>query len=382
MSDPRHTDRIRVLESCGATPDIIDELLAYGDQPCRAAAGQPPLAFPLPDEPQVEAWLGYEREARAIGAVEALKQHLVQLRFPVRAGMSEEDGYRRATRKGDVSAADDFAPGLVINRPDAIDLTILPSIAGRLSLIVSGDRADFETLVQALTARNEPDPVPAAMGACMVKGLNNWSRIAAYREQWVRTRPDTADTGWPEEFSRLIQQKPLYQDRLIILSTGPYSATPAAATGLPEREWLDRSLVIRREHELTHYFVYRVFGIMRTHMFDEIVADFIGLGRAFGEYRADLALRFLGLEDFPAVRPGGRIEVYRPNPRLSDDADASVRTLTHRGIINLQALSAGWPREWWDDLGEVASLTFALSQLTLEELASPHLAGLVASKRP
>ena len=71
------------------------------------------------------------------------------------------------------------------------------------------------------------------------------------------------------ELGRLAADKPRYQDRFVILSRGPYSAVPAADTGLSEAEWLERSLVIRREHELTHYFTYRLFGSMRNHLLDE-----------------------------------------------------------------------------------------------------------------
>jgi hypothetical protein len=378
MTNSQRNLRVRVLESCGAEPALIDELLAYGEQSCRRPADAPPPAFPLPDDPQVETWLQYEREARGAGAIEALRRHLVQLRFPVRAGISEDDAYRQATRRGVFEASDGFEPP-AFRAPDRVQLTIVPTMSGRLPIIVAGDRRDFETLVQALTARNEPEAVPASMGACLVKGLNNWSRIAEYRRRWESDHPDE---DWSEEFKRLIPRKELYQDRFIILSTGAYSAMPAAAAGLDDAAWLDRSLVIRREHELTHYFVYRVFGVMRSHAFDEIVADFIGLSRAFGEYRDDLALRFLGLESFPAYRAGGRLENYRSDPPLSDDALAVVRALAHRSVRGLRTLSASWPRERWDDLAGVAGLTFAISQLTLEELASPELPALVEARRP
>jgi hypothetical protein len=365
--------RIRVLEACGAAPALIDELLAYGAQPCAAEGPQP--AWPLADEPQVEAWLRYEREARAEGTTVALARHLVQLRFPVRAGMSDEPGYRKATRTGSVEDAAAFAPGPVWRRPEAVRLEIVDTIAGRVPVIVAGDRADFETLVQALSSRNEPVPVPSAMGACLVKGLNDWSRIAEHRAAWERQHPDG---DWAQAFAELTARKELYQDRLIILSSGPYSATTADDAGLGQDEWLDRSLAIRREHELAHYFVYRVFGVMRSHVFDEVVADFIGLGRAFGEYRADLALRFFGLERFPAYRAGGRLEVYRSEPPLSSAAADVVRTLVHRAVRSLHAFGAAWPRGNWSDLGAVGGLLFALSQLSLEELASDELPGLLS----
>ena len=71
-------------------------------------------------------------------------------------------------------------------------------------------------------------------------------------------------------------------------------------------------------------FTYRVFGSMRSHVVDELVADFVGLARGFGGYRADLALRFLGLEAFPAYRTGGRLEHYRGSLSLRQTPRSSA----------------------------------------------------------
>src|SRR5439155_22406310 len=113
------------------------------------------LTFPLTDEAHVAAWLGYERESRDIGVFPALQRHFVQLRFPIKAGISGEDAYRQATRKGILEAADQYAHGAVaLPRPAALPMTIVPTIAGRVPVIVVGDRNDFVRLVQAFSERN------------------------------------------------------------------------------------------------------------------------------------------------------------------------------------------------------------------------------------
>jgi hypothetical protein len=235
-------------------------------------------------------------------------------------------------------------------------------------------------LVQAFSERNEPTVVPDAMGACIVKGLNNWSRIRAYRARWEQELGTAAtEDAWAEEFQRLIPQKDLYQDRFIILSRGPYSAIAAQDIGFDDREWLERSLAIRREHELTHYFTYRVFNAIRNNIFDELIADFVGLVRAFGSYRADLALRFLGLEAYPAFRAGGRLEVYRGRPPLSDEAFAVARTLALHGARHLEAFATSHPQHL-RTLSALGTLTFALTTMTLEELASSEMARMVRER--
>jgi hypothetical protein len=379
-TDERIAFRAAVLTQRGAaTPALREELLTYNAKPFppETAAARP--VFPLPDEPHVDAWRGYERESRESDVFTALRRHFIQLRFPIRAGISDEDGYRQATRRGIFEAADAYASeALSLERPGLLQLSIHPTIAGHVPLLIVGHRGDFVRLVQAFSERNEPKAVLDSMGACIVKGLNNWSRIHERRAEWMRANGGDAD-GWAAEFQRLIPQKELYQDGFIILSRGPYSAIPARDVGMDEAEWLERSLAIRREHELTHYFTLRAFKTIRNNVFDELIADFVGLARAFGAYRADLALRFLGLEAYPEFRAGGRLEVYRGKPPLSDEAWAVARTLAVHGARNLETLANAEPQRL-QTLAALGALTFALTTLTLEELASPEMASLVRAR--
>jgi hypothetical protein len=380
--DDRRRLRTDILLANGASDAIVSELLAYTDKPFGPGKSTAVPAFPLEDEAHVEAWESYAREAAEAGTFETLRRHFVQLRCPIRAGISQEEPYKAATRRGRDDAADDAYGGraLTLARPDLLDLTIVPTIAGRMPILVAGDRGDFVTLVRAFSERNEPAVVPDAMGACIVKGLNNWSRIRAYRARWASSLDHVpGEAEWNEEFQRIVPRKELYQDRFVILSRGPYSAIAAAGIGFSDAEWLDRSVVIRREHELTHYFTYRVFGSMRNNVFDELVADFVGLVRALGRYRADLALRFLGLEAHPVFRPGGRLEVYRGQPPLSDDAFAVVRALAVKAAANLERFGDASSRHL-RDLGALGRLVFALTTMTLEELASPQMADLVPAE--
>jgi hypothetical protein len=364
--------RARVLADCGASPPVLAELLAYNQNPF-AAAAPAARAFPLSDEAHIESWEEYLADARREGAFAALKRRFVQLQFPIRAGISGEEPYRNATRKGHFQEAARFAPGLELERPADLQLAICPTMAGRIPVVVAGCREDFVALVRAFAERNEPAPVPESMGACIVKGFNNWDRVAAYRRRWERAQVGPTDEqAWAEEFQRLIPQKELYQDRFLILSRGPYSAVSAAAAGAGERAWLERSLVIRREHEFTHYFTYRVFGAMRNNLLDELVADWVGLVRAYGRYPAELALRFLGLEYYPRYRSGGRLENYRGQPPISDDALGVLGSLAVRAARQIERFSIEHAA-LLGDLSGLARLTLALLGLTLEELASSEM---------
>lgn len=355
--------RTRVLRGLGARDEDIEPLLAYTSTPY-GTLHEAAASLPLADEPHVAAWQRYADEANALGTFAALQKRFVQLQFPVRSGISETDEYRRATRRGDFSAAADHAPGVVLEDPSGLELEIHRSVAGRIPVLIPATRADFVALVQAFTERNEPVPVPPSMGACFVNGFNNWDRVAAYRREWTVVNGEDAD--WAAEFKAFAARKPLYQDRFIILSRGPYSATTAVEAGVAEDEWIGRSRAIRREHECLHYLTYRVSGMIRSNVLDELVADFAGLVAATGGYSSELAMRFLGLHRYPDVPEGSRLRVYRGS--LTDDQLRIVAELARRAAAHLESCARQWAARL-QDVNVLAAVALGLLAVSVEELA-------------
>lgn len=347
-------------------PSRETELRAYARNAFDARALDAGLSLPLPDEPFVAFWEARVAEAAGRGAFAVLREHMPQLRFPVRAGVSDSPGYQAATRRGTPPAEIAEATGLELERPEVIELALYPSPAGRIPLIIVRGRAEFAALVQALTHRNEPKPVPASQGAIMIAGYNNWSRVHELRRQWEESDPATReDATWKDAFARLQPRRELYQDRFILLSDGPYSAVPAADLGLDEPEWRELSLVLRRDHECAHYLTRRIFGSMRNNLHDELLADYAGITAAAGRYRAAWFLRFLGLEGFPAYRAGGRLDLYRGDPPLSDGAFQQLHAMVQKVAETVERFDAGRP----EDPKERALAILALAVLGLEELA-------------
>jgi hypothetical protein len=368
--------RVHLLASYGATARQTEELLAYNRNVFDRTVEEAP-ALPLPAEPHVAAWKRYAREAAEVGAFKALRRRLVRLRFPIREGISKTDAYRSATLKGASTDEMADASGLDLSSPEALRLRVHASPAGPIPVIVPGDRADFVTLVRALTMRNEPGPVPESMGACMVSGLNNWDRIREYRHQWEAEGGDRSEAAWREEFRRLMPQKELYQDRFLILSDGPYSNVTAGEIGLSDTDWRRQSTMIRLEHECTHYFTLRVFGSMRNNLLDELIADYMGITAAAGRYRSDWFLRFMGLESFPAYREGGRLQNYRGRPPLSEGAFGILQALVRDIAENLQSVGDGL--EFLPgNQEERAGMLLAMCGFRLEDLAAPDAPGVIS----
>jgi hypothetical protein len=367
--DPRQ--RSAVWRAHGATSEEADELVAYAASPLPEGE-LPAHRYPLPDGAHIATWRRYVDDARTQGAFAVLRRVLIQLRFPVQEGVSGSPTYQAATRRG--VWPDDAAPGLRLVHPGGLRVFLHPTPAGHVPAIVAEAREDFEALVQAVTARNEPEPVPASMGACLVAGYNNWDRVRELRRAWEAKNPGGGDAGWAAALREIVPHKDRYQDRFMLLSSGPYSATPASAVGLPEAAWRERSVRLRLEHECTHFFMRQAFGAMRKSLLDELVADYMGLVEALGSFRVECFLHFMGLESHP-YRAGGRLENYRGAPPLSDGAFLVLQGVARKAAEALGRLDPS--RHGGFGSAAKARVITALTRVGLEGLASPAAAELL-----
>ena len=119
----------------------------------------------------------------------------------MREGISRTAMYRAVTLRG--ATVDDMiaGEGLSLRIPEALQLSLHQSPAGIVPVLIAPNRDDFVSLVQALATRNEPKLVPHSMGACMIKGFNNWDRIREYRKHWEACNPKAcSDADWKIEF--------------------------------------------------------------------------------------------------------------------------------------------------------------------------------------
>ena len=225
---------------------------------------------------------------------------------------------------------------------DGLRLFIHPTPAGAVPVLMVPRRADFEALVRALTRKNEPVPLPASMGACMVAGYNNWGRVAELRRRWEAGEVDAEGAA---ELVRRLRGAARAQGAV----PGPLHPAERRAVqrraggggwGCGEDAWRRASVTIRLEHECAHYFTRRVLGSMRNNLLDELMADYAGIVAAAGRYRADWFLRFCGLEEADGCRADGRLWNYRGEPPLSDAAFAVLQRLVRAAAARVEAMDA------------------------------------------
>ncbi len=357
--------RARLLD-LDVEPAELDTLEAYTTSHFGSLPGTGPVELPLPSEAHVEVWREYAERVASEGSLACLADTFPQLRFPIAEGMSADPEYQNATRRG-AEAIGGAHLRLELAHAERIRLTISDTAAGAVPVVTVPHRSDFVTLVRAFVNRNEPAVVPPTQGACIVSGYNNWDRVARHRSAFFASGGAAAQ--WAVEFRTLASRKELYQDRFILLSDGPYSALSADRLGMSDESWRTASLTLRREHECAHYLTHRLFGSMGENLHDELIGDFAGICAIHPRFRADWFLLFLGLEDYPAYRGGGRLENYVRAGTFSERSLAALRTLLFRAATNVERFLASSQLDT-RDIGHRATIIVALASLDLDILAA------------
>ena len=243
-------------------------------------------------------------------------------------GEAGEQAYRKVVLEGEHPAVRTRAH--FRTSPDDL-CRFVETPAGEIRVITLAERADFETFLQIIAHRCKKVSIPATQGASFLNGVINRRKIDAHREVFFRkaqenggTEPDAG--AWSLELKQFISDKKNYTEAMIILSVGPYSNVPAEKAGYPAEDWLRLSDTIRTYHECTHYVCRCFYPELIDAVWDEAVADAVGITAAFGSFDARLEELFLGIEN--GRYKGGRLENYVPETET--DRETRVQALAAR----------------------------------------------------
>ena len=256
-----------------------------------------------------------------MSTLEMLAEKFHQLYLPPKEGTSQSPLYRSIVRKGMVYKGD--LSHFIGSAEDAFFTEHTP--VGAVCVVFLKHRKDFETFYQIMAHRCEPVPVPATTGAAFISGFSDWSRIRSHLAAYTAA----GGTDNQEEFRRFTSDPANYRGNLLLLSEGPYSALPADRTPYSETEWQVVSRSIRKYHELTHFVCRSSFPGEKYPVWDELLADCMGLLFATGDYDLSLAGAFLGIRDGRYV--GGRLENY-----LACPVDDSILRQTVSAMVALK----------------------------------------------
>ena len=240
--------------------------------------------------------------AKGCGVVAALAEIYPQLYLP----LGDTEQYAGIVRRGEIPEIKDLS-GFRTDALDAAEIGVTP--AGSVQIVKLTHREDFERFYQIMGFKCQPEPIPAQTGAVILDGVINWTRIRIHQAEFLAAEPDG---NWSEEFRRFTSVKANYLDALIILSSGDYSGIPAERFGYPQEEWHRLSYEIRKAHELTHFLCRRNYHDQISAIWDELVADAVGIVAALGRFDRSMEEVFLGVT--PGGYTGGRLETYTDTP--------------------------------------------------------------------
>ena len=202
-------------------------------------------------------------------------------------------------------------------KPEALRIQLAPTAGGRIPVISTGCHDDLCSMEALVNGHPDIEELPLTVNALTIE-----ARAAG-----------------------------LLHHRVILLGNAPYSNVPASALGLDEDDWLNRSATLRRAHECAHYETLRLFGGMKNHALDEIMADTMGQLAAFGNFSAQRQRLFFGLEGggktctgrltfyCKRVIPWERTEVYQAVDRALDIVEAKVAALCQEKASHYKILT-------------------------------------------
>ena len=195
---------------------------------------------------------------------------------------------------------------------DRLETVFTPT--GSVDVLTLHRRQDFELFLRIMAHRCGMAVIPPAQGAATLIGIPEWGKINAHKEAFLREEKEKGNSApdWGAEFRSFTADKKNYTDTLIVLSEGPYSGINAAKAGVEEECWLQLSHSIRLYHELTHVICRRTWPGKSDAVWDELVADAVGIFAAFGYFDRKREELFLGVND--GEYTGGRLQNYVDDP--------------------------------------------------------------------
>lgn len=146
-------------------------------------------------------------------------------------------------------------------------------------------------------------------------------------------------------FTMQTKAEKIFRHRVILLNYAPYSNVSAEKLNLTAEDWLEKSHKLRMRHEAAHYETLRIFGGMKNHALDEILADTLGQIAAFGNFSAERQKLFFGLKGdecdgrlnfyVKKVKPEEIIKIYRAVNSALDKISVEIKNFVGSSDLDI-----------------------------------------------
>ena len=291
--------------------------------------------LPLQDEAHVAFWKEIIENTEGT-PLQKMQECLPQLCIPIEDGVSHNKSYKAAVLRGVPFADAGFDEIATYEDPDAITLHMYTHDAGSLPVVETSNYNDFEHLNRALVSKCEPVRIADGIHAAFIAGLPNPGRM-------LQLQDGASQRGepWESAMQRLLNEdKTNFYDKIVLLHISSYGNVPASDVGLSELDWIEKSSLLRIEHEMTHYATNRMLGSFRLNIHDELLADFMGFTKSLGFFSSDLFFSAMGIGD-NEIPHGCRFRNYVQE--LDESEKYEVLALARPAANNLEKLSNSMP---------------------------------------
>ncbi len=250
-----------------------------------------------------------------------LQKHLPQLRIQPGRNTRRTERYKRLVLQGKQPNTADRECAPLLADPRGFNMFLASQPWGTVPVLSFNKQDDFKLALRCLAFRCEDVNLPATVHSQAISGLPHWGLI------------------------REIDSKCRCQ--ILLLHRAPYSSIPAdQVPGEPDAAtWIEQSQQWRLAHELTHIACQRLVGEMRINLFDELLADAVGMLAGLGMYSAKLFRQGLGLKKDATLMHNARAEVYVSNLKPEDHRRAFLAVLERAEELEKLLNDGCLPRE-------------------------------------
>ena len=259
--------------------------------------------LPLADDAAAHWWTQWMANNAEAEHWTELRKVLPQLWIKPQQDVCKTERYKALVLRGETAEPIDKEQAPRLSDPQGFRFFLKKHPCGTLPVMTFENHDDFVLAKRCLAHRGEPVNVQPSVHAQAIAGLIHWGLI--------------------RDVSR--QQR----CEILMLHRAPYSSLPVSMIpGQDEPElWIDLSQTWRLEHELTHIACKRLVGEMRINLFDELIADAIGMLTALGYFNAEVFRHGLGLNAKGGIMDGARALVYLENLDLAEHRKACQMVL-------------------------------------------------------
>lgn len=256
-------------------------------------------SLPLKNSEQVEWWEKWLDLIPKNSSWQELRKNLPQLFITPEEGARLGSQYKQLVLQGKNPSPKDISGGL--KEPKGFEVFLKKHWSGSIPVIRVNQHFEFTNILQCLVHRCEPVQIQESVHSQAVSGLIHWGLINTFGKS--------------------------HRCNILVLHDSPYSSIsfqsiPGMKT---EDDWISCSHLWRLEHELTHIACKLLVGEMRLNVYDELLADAMGMRASLGYFDAKLFALTLGIDSDGTANNRGRVFTY--TKELNDNEQKMVQKL-------------------------------------------------------